>query len=284
MTWISPAKAYTCPHICTIEKYPALFTKSKAIHGYLWMSWNSNGEQGTGEKTMRTYNLKQSRDLLQVDPKTFGRWLEKAKIDKQINLADPREKLLTEGQILLLAQAHGRKVHFPVSEQSEDTKASVTLTTLDERLSALEQVIARRFDQIEEQVRIVIADLQRNLAQATPSPREHPPVAPKRKAQAASTPTRKRAKKVAKSRRLPRTLIPLHVFRTLHGISEKAAEHAIETGRLPVARGKWLYQKRYTTTALDGQGRQQFYLLFHERNSFQRCKACPHTGQMSKQS
>ena len=108
---------------------------------------------------MRTYNFRQSREFLQVDPKTFDRWLEKAKIHKLINLADSREKLLTEEQILMLAQAHGRDVHFPASEQSEDAKASVTLATLDERLSALEQMIAHRFDQVEEQVRTLIADL-----------------------------------------------------------------------------------------------------------------------------
>ena len=248
----------------------------------------SNERIDTGEKTMRTYNLKQSREFLQVDPKTFDRWLKKAKINKPINLADTREKLLTEEQILMLAQAHGRKVHFPASEQSEDAKDPVTLATLEERLSALEQMIARRFDQVEEQVRTLIADLQRDLAQAIRLTREHPPAAPKRAAQVASTPTRvstrKRAKKAAKSKGLPRMLIPLHVFRSTHGIPEKAAEYAIETGRLPVARGKWLYQGRYTTTALDGQGRQQFYILFHERESFQRCKACPHVEQVIKRS
>jgi hypothetical protein len=235
----------------------------------------------TGEKTMRTYNLRQSRDLLQVDPKTFDRWLKKAKIAPQRSLADPREKLLTEEQILLLAQEHGREVHLPDPEQSEGAKASLTPTTPDGRLSALEQGIARRLDQIEELVRTLIVDLRRDLAQ--PSPREHPPAAPK-PAQTSPTPTgvstKKRGKKAAKSKGLPRTLIPLHVFRSIHGVSEKAAEYAIVTGRLPIERGKWLYRNRYTTTALDVQGRQQFYLLFHERDTFQRCKECPHVEQV----
>ena len=230
---------------------------------------------------MRTYNLRQSRDLLQVNPKTFDRWLKKAKIVPLRSRADPREKLLTEEQILLLAQEHGREVHFPDPEQSEDAKASLTTTTLDERLSALEQGIARRLDQVEERVRTLVADLRCDLAQ--PSQREHLAAAPK-PAQTSPTRTRvstmKRTKKAGKSKELPRTLIPLHIFRTMHGISEKTAEHAIETGRLPVERGKWLYRNRYTTTALDVQGRQQFYLLFHERDTFQRCKACPHVEQV----
>ena len=126
---------------------------------------------------MRSYNVTQTLALLKVDPKTFARWLKKERIDlsEQINPADPREKLLTDEQILLLAQKHGRTVHFPALEQSEGAKDSVTLATLNERLSALEQVIARRLDQVEEQVRTLIADLE----QAIPSPREHPPAAPK---------------------------------------------------------------------------------------------------------
>jgi hypothetical protein len=237
---------------------------------------------------MRTYNFRQCQELLQVDPKTFGRWLEKAKIDpsQQVNLADPRQKFLTEEQILMLAQAHGREVHFPAPEQSEDTSPTVTLAQLYDRLTALEQVIASRFDQVEEQVRTLVADLRRDLAtQATATPAPHPQAAPKPVKVAAAAPvkarasTRPRAKKGAKAKSLPRGLVALPAFRNLHGVSEKAVEHAIEVGRLPVVRGKWLVNSRYVATALDGQGRQQFYALFSERQGFQRCEHCPSSAQ-----
>jgi hypothetical protein len=48
-------------------------------------------------------------------------------------------------------------------------------------------------------------------------------------------------------------------------ISEKAAEHAIEAGKLPIVRGKWLNQSWYIKMALDQQGQYQFYIVFHER-------------------
>lgn len=242
---------------------------------------------GNEENTMSGYNLTKARKILQVDAKTFVRWLKKDEIEPQINPADPREKLLTTEQILQLGQGHGRTVHFPAAEQPKGAQAPLTPDTLEKRLSALERVITRRLDQQEEHFRTLIGDLRRDLTQSTSSPHVHVLAAPK-PAQSSSVPTRvsakQRVKKAVSSKRLPGTLIPLHVFRSLHGVSQKAAEYAVETGKLPVVRGKWLYQNRYTTAALDGQGRQQFYVLFHERESFQRCKACPHVEQVIKQS
>lgn len=233
------------------------------------------------EHMKKGYKLKDAREILQVNEKTFTDWLEQKGIKPQRNPRDPREKLLTPEQILLLGKDHGREVHFPPPGHVTDAKALVTRATLDEGLAELKQVFVHRLDQLEELVRTLKASLERNLAQSIPSPQVHPLAAPP--PQDAPTRTRvsakQRAKKAARSKRLPRPLIPLHVFRTMHGISQKAAEYAVEAGKLPVVRGKWLYQNRYTTAALDGQGRQQFYALFHERESFQHCKACPHTEQ-----
>ena len=242
---------------------------------------------GNEENTMSGYNLTKARQILQVDAKTFARWLQKAEIEPQINPADPREKLLTTEQILQLGQGHGRTVHFPAAEQPKGEQAPLTPATLGKELSELKQVFTRRLDRQEEIFRTLIGDLQRDLAQTTPSPRVQSLAAPK---PAPSSPvptrvsTRKRTKKAVSSKRLPRTLIPLHIFRSMHGVSQKAAEYAVETGKLPVVRGKWLYQNRYTTAALDEQGRQQFYALFHERDAFQHCKECPHVEQVIKQS
>ena len=180
------------------------------------------------EITISRYNLTKAREILQVDAKTFVRWLKQDGIEPQINPADPREKLLTPEQILLLGQGHGRTVHFPAPEQLEGAHASLALDKLDERLSALERVITRRLDQVEEHFCTLIGDLRRDLAQTTPSPRVHSPAAPK-PAQSSSVPTRiwakQRAKKAAISKRLPGTLIPLHVFRSLHGVSPVSYTH-----------------------------------------------------------
>ena len=118
----------------------------------------------------RTFNFRQSQELLQVDPKTFSKWLKQAGIDpsKQVNAADPRQKWLTEEQILILARDHGREVHFPPLDQEDkqEPPAAIILTTVDEGLAALEQQITHRFDQVEAQLRTAItaiADLQHNL-------------------------------------------------------------------------------------------------------------------------
>jgi hypothetical protein len=239
-------------------------------------------------ETMRTYNFRQCQELLQVDPKTFGRWLEKAKIDpsKQVNLADPRQKYLTEEQILMLAREHGREMHFPAPEQSEDAKASVTLATLDDRLTTLEEVIAHRFDQVEEQVRTLIADLRRDLvaqANITPAPREYAPAPTPRPAKTvlaahapARTSTKKRTKKGARAKPLPRALVPLSVFKSEHKVSDKAVEYALDKQKITVERGKWTHNNRNVMIALGQQGRHEFYQLFHEREGFLRCEQCPH--------
>jgi hypothetical protein len=227
----------------------------------------------------RTFNFKQSQILLDVDPKTFARWLAKAKIDpkKQVNLADPREKFLTEEQILMLAKDHARDVHFPPEDQEAEAESPTTaLTALHKRLATLEQEMVQRFDQLTGllanlEERIVSAQSSQAVAQIARPSSPTPAPAPR------SSPTRTKAKKTTKGKALPRGLIPMYVFRQLHGISDKAVEHAIETGKLSVVRGKWLYEHRHITMALDAQGRQQFYSLFYERQGFQRCKECPHT-------
>ena len=218
----------------------------------------------------RTFNFKQSQTLLDVDPKTFARWLKKAGIDpsKQINLADPREKYLTEEQILMLAKEHGREVHFPPEEQSEDTKAEVSLATLNERLTMLEQGIVQRL----EEMTGLLASLEERITQglgsqvkaaqattpASPAPRSSPP------------------KEKAKGKGLPIGYTPLRVFARVHGVSVKAADHASKSAKIAVKSGKWLYKSRYIFEALDARGKHDFYELFHERESFQRCNRCPH--------
>src|SRR5438067_8783620 len=99
----------------------------------------------------RTFSFRQSRELLRVDPKTFQKWLQKAGIDptKQVNLADTRERYLTEEQLAMLAKQHGRTLP-PLNSQPEPPEP-VSLAMLVDRLALLEQEIALHFDQLETQ-------------------------------------------------------------------------------------------------------------------------------------
>jgi hypothetical protein len=243
----------------------------------------------------RTFNFRHSRELLRVDPKTFQKWLQKADIDpnKQVNLADSRERYLTEEQLTLLAKQHGRTL-LPLDIQPE-LPATMTAAMLAERLALLEQEITQHFKRLEAQglqILQIIADLQQHLAnleRKVPLKREYKlavqkggssspsATAPKIEHESSSTrPLTKNPKKRTKGKKLPRTLIPLHVFAREHGVSAGAADHAAQTGKITVECGKWLYNSRYITTALDQQGQSEFYVLFHEREGFRDCKECPH--------
>ena len=83
------------------------------------------------------FNFCKSQALLHVDPKTFGSWLKKAAIDPatQVNLADPRERYLTEEQLRRLAAEHGREL--PPLDQENVPETPVAFATVEERLAAL---------------------------------------------------------------------------------------------------------------------------------------------------
>ena len=226
----------------------------------------------------RTYNFGQSQKLLHVDPKTFGKWLEKAKIDPETlrDEYDTRQKLLTYEQIVMLADLHKRP-RPPLPKEDEPEPPAVTLATLGERLTALEQEITRRLDQLTGH----LASLDQRITQAQGSQvkivqRPVPTSPPVRTSVSPSRAQPKKPAKKTKAKELPRGFIPLHVFRDLHHISAKAVEYAMEKQKLAVKRGKWPHNGRSVMIALDAQGRQQFYELFYERQGFQRCDDCPH--------
>ena len=244
----------------------------------------------------RTFNFRESRELLRVDPKTFQKWLQKAGIDpdSQKSLADERERYLTEEQLTLLAKEHGRTL-LPLESQPEPP-ATVTATLLAEQMALLEQEIALHFKRLEAQglqILQIIADLQQHLAnleRIVALQREYEPAnqkgassspsasVPKIEHELSSTRTpTKNARKRTKGKKLSRTLSPLHVFAREHGVSEGAADHAAQTGKITVESGRWLYNSRYITTALDQQGQSEFHTLFHEHEGFRECSECPHT-------
>jgi len=231
----------------------------------------------------RTFSFRQSRELLRVDPKTFIKWLQKAGIDpaKQVNLADTRERYLTEEQLTMLAKQHGRTL--PSLDHQPEPPEPVTLAMLVEQLNLLEHEIALHFDLLEAQglqALQVITGLQQHLAnleRIVPTQHEQQPARQSKSSSSRSTRVPvKKARKGTKGKKLARPHIPLHVFAHEHGVSEGAADHAAQTGKITVKRGRWLYNSRYITSALDQQGQHEFYTLFHEREGFRACGKCPH--------
>jgi len=63
----------------------------------------------------RRYNFGQSADLLRTNPKTFLKWLAEDGIDasKQRDRADPRQKYITEEQLIQMAKQREIELHLP---------------------------------------------------------------------------------------------------------------------------------------------------------------------------
>jgi hypothetical protein len=70
----------------------------------------------------KRYTLTDCYELLQVDPKTFRRWIDKAGIVPQVSKADDRVKYLTQEQLEELAELHER----PLPESLPRQEASMT--------------------------------------------------------------------------------------------------------------------------------------------------------------
>jgi uncharacterized coiled-coil protein SlyX len=69
----------------------------------------------------KTYTFAQSMEMLNCDPKTFRRWLEKAGIDPELqkSKADERIRYLTQEQLEQLAKDHGRDLRQIIQRQAE---------------------------------------------------------------------------------------------------------------------------------------------------------------------
>lgn len=249
----------------------------------------------------RRLKIRDCLELLHVDAKTFHRWLAKADIDldQQRNPADTREKWLTTEQILFLARTHGREVSLPneaeppATAPAQASTETVPTARLHEILTQLRQ-LTQRIDQLDARLTALPDELRQAGAPVlfpaqAPSPASSTsipkaritPIAPA--PTSASTPPpkpaatkRQKRKATTKSKKLPATLTPLSLFRQTHGMSEKAVAMAVQRSKLAVIRGAWHHQHRYITTALDQQGQQAFYALFHEREDFTNCDQCPH--------
>lgn len=88
-----------------------------------------------------TLNFSECYRILGTNPKTFKRWLEDAHIDpeKQVNVADPRQKYLTLDQVQMLAAQHGRTL--PSLEEEETAAAPVTMEQVSEQLATIQNLL-----------------------------------------------------------------------------------------------------------------------------------------------
>lgn len=91
----------------------------------------------------RTYTFNQCYELLNVDPKTFRGWLQEAGIDPdhQVSRADRRVRFLTQEQLDVLAEAHGRRLNALHAPDQPVTPGAYKL--LVDRVTRTEQVIQR---------------------------------------------------------------------------------------------------------------------------------------------
>ena len=118
-----------------------------------------------------TYNFSQSCELLQTNPKTFKAWLAQAGIDatKQIDLADPRQKLITKVQLLLLAEQHGRvlpSLDEEVEPASSDEQTQTRLTRVADRIEEVAGLYATLREQVATLTQDVMAQHRESSEQA----------------------------------------------------------------------------------------------------------------------
>ncbi len=106
---------------------------------------------------MKTYTLNECSQLLHVDAKTFRRWLDEAGInpDNQVSRADRRVRFLTQAQVEMLAEEHGRRLGT-LTQATPISPGAIKL--LEDRVSRAEEEMARHPHLLAE-VRKLLADL-----------------------------------------------------------------------------------------------------------------------------
>ncbi|MBA2397072.1 MAG: hypothetical protein H0V70_30490 [Ktedonobacteraceae bacterium] len=112
-----------------------------------------------------TFKFKESYALLATNAKTFNGWLRKVGIDpdQQVNLVDPREKYITNEQLHLLAELHGRSLPDWVDQETEQQEP-MTLDNLAERFAAYQQQVLQRFDQVDRVLLQMLLQLQEMMS------------------------------------------------------------------------------------------------------------------------
>jgi len=237
----------------------------------------------------KTYTFSECYKLLNVDPKTFGRWLEKAGIDpkQQVSKVDNRIRFLTQTQVDRLATDHGRTLtqeehpnedatpgmykllaerldtlENTIQDVSHESSGTLTeiyassasrsdLAELETRLNSTEGLLAKALERID------ALEAQVTLLQA-----------PRRATKAQKPPDTTEA--------LPQGLIAWRAFANLHMCSQTTTGRYIEQGMIHIVRGKWKIDNGYVKEALDAAGRRDFWVQFHTNKGFTSCDDCPH--------
>jgi small-conductance mechanosensitive channel len=230
---------------------------------------------------LKTFTFSECYHLLDVDAKTFRRWLDKAGIDpeKQVSKADSRVKFLTENQIEDLALAHGRP--WPPlpkpDDQAQPGPGSVKL--LSQRVDELAAQLAGAYERIGmlEALNDVMQQQIESLTKLLDNQAEQ--IAALTVAQQQERPTRRtREQQPADAASgLPDGLIPWRTFANLHRTPQTTTSRYIQQGHIHVIRGKWKVENGYVKEALDAKGRRDFWVQFHNSSGFTACDDCPHT-------
>jgi predicted RNase H-like nuclease (RuvC/YqgF family) len=226
----------------------------------------------------KTYTFSECYELLQADPKTFRRWLEKADInpDDQVSKADNRIRFLTEEQLQQLAHDHGRSL------QSAPTRTVESVSPAAYKLLA--EQLAERLDNAERDIQLLQDDLKNawlitgtcqrsiiNLEEQLQQVQETIT-----RLQRPQERTRKVRDAAESAEGLPEGLITWRSFADLHHVSQTTTASHIANGFIKVIRGKWKMGRVYVKEALDTQGRRDFWVQFHSSSSFLTCDDCPH--------
>jgi len=214
---------------------------------------------------LKTYTFSDCYALLDVDPKTFRRWLDKAGIDpeKQVSKADSRVKYLTENQIEDLALTHARP--WPPlpkhDDQAQPSPGSVKL--LATRVDELAAQIAGAYERIG-----ILEALTATQAEQIATLQEQRPARRPRDQQPADA---------ASVAGLPDDLVAWRAFADLHKASQTTTSRYIQQGFIHVVKGKWkVGVNSYVKEALDAKGRRDFWVQFHNNTGFTSCDNCPH--------
>src|SRR5258708_2169233 len=170
------------------------------------------------------YTSAEARKTLQVDAKTFLRWLDSSDMQPQVSKADHRIKLFSRQQIEKLAAEHERVLPAEDAMPKHDS-LEARIEALEHRMSKLESLVQHQ--KKSELLHKVLPQHARPSGQGT----------------------------------LPGDLVSYPQFARLHNIGVSTVQKAIETGRLQVVRGQWKQGQAIVQKALDAAGRAQFYEL-----------------------
>ena len=251
----------------------------------------------------QTYTLQECRALLDVDYKTFQRWLEKAGIDTshQVSRLDNRIRFLTHDQLTRLATEHGRTIK-PIEAQPTEIISANNYKLLIGRVESLERERDRHDMIFEGQDRRLedheatqndqsrhlaasdqrIAALEEQLADlATRNVRLAEQLAQAQEIlttqaeQIAALQPRRAGTKTPKATDLPTGTIPARAFAKAHAITRERIEGMIERGEIVTITAP--LGSRTQRQLTPEQQAQAIAYWDSQGIQYERCPNCPHT-------